>query len=317
MNKTYSNLLPNMFLSYKITKSANLNAGYSKDIGIPSMEQLMPVVDVNNPAFIIEGNPDLQADRSDYYSLGYSSYNQTSMSNIYVSIKYRETKNAISDSRTISMVDNVGMQTITRWENVKGLNNGTDSYARYSFPLIRSKLTMNTTGSFGFGNSPTLINAIENVAKNTSYSLGTDFNLTLSKKLLFGLSGNINSKDIRNSLQNDLNQKIRSYSSNSSVKWEIATKTHFDCNFSYSVYKNASFGFNRNIPLLNASVRQIIGKANRIELRLTAFDILDKNLNISQEVSEFYIVNTTSKTLSRYFMLSLSYNIKGYDLKNY
>jgi len=316
-NKTYSNLLPKMYLSYQVTKSANINAGYSKDIGIPSMEQLMPVVDVNNPAFIIEGNPDLQADRSDYYSLGYSSYNQTSMSNIYVSIKYRETKNAISDSRTISMVDNVGMQTITRWENVKGLNNGTDSYARYSFPLIRSKLTMNTTGSFGFGNSPTLINAIENVAKNTSYSLGTDFNLTLSKKLLFGLSGNINSKDIRNSLQNDLNQKIRSYSSNSSVKWEIATKTHFDCNFSYSVYKNASFGFNRNIPLLNASVRQIIGKANRIELRLTAFDILDKNLNISQEVSEFYVVNTTSKTLSRYFMLSLSYNIKGYDLKNY
>lgn len=317
MNKTYSNLLPNIFLSYKITKSANLNAGYSKDIGIPSMEQLMPIVDINNPAFIIEGNPDLQPDLSDNYSLSYSSYNQTSMSNIYASIKYRGTKNAISDSRTIRMVDNIGMQTVTRWENVKGLNNGTDSYARYSFPLIRSKLTMNTTGSFGFGNSPTLINAIENVAKNTSYSLGINFNLTLSKKLLFGLSGKINSKDIRYSLQNGLNQKIRSYSSNSSVKWEIATKTHFDCNFSYSVYKNASFGFNRNIPLLNASVRQIIGKANRIELRLTAFDILDKNLHISQEVSEFYVVNTTANTLTRYFMLSFSYNIKGYDLKTY
>lgn len=317
MNKTYSNLLPNIFLSYQITKSATLNASYSKDIGIPSMEQLMPIVDVNNPAFIIEGNPDLQPDRSDNYRLSYSSYNQTSMSNIYAFINYRGTKNAISDSRTIRMVDNVGMQTVTRWENVKGFNHGTDAYASYGFPLIRSKLIMNTTGRFGFGNSPTLINAIENVAKNTSYSLGTNFNLTLSKKLLFGLSGNINSNDIRNSLQNDLNQKIRSYSSNSSVKWQITTKTHFDCNFSYSVYKNASFGFNRNIPLLNASIRQIIGKANRIELRLSAFDILDKNLNISQQVTEFYVVNTTANTLARYFMLSFSYNIKGFDLKTY
>jgi len=317
MNKSYSNLLPNMNLSYQVTKAANLNVSYSKDIGIPSMEQLMPVVDVNNPAFIIEGNPDLQPDRSDNFNFSCSSYNQGSMSSLYASIHYRQTKNAVSDSRTIRMVDNIGMQTVTRWENVKGLNSGTDSYARYSFPLIRSKLIMNTTGRFGFGNSPTLINAIENVAKNTSYTLGINFNLTLSKKLLFGLSGDINSKDIRNSLQNDLNQKIRSYSSNSSVKWEIATKTHFDCNFSYSVYKNASFGFNRNIPLLNASVRQIIGKANRIELRLTAFDILDKNLHISQEVSEFYVVNTTSNTLSRYFMLSFSYNIKGFDLKRY
>jgi hypothetical protein len=215
------------------------------------------------------------------------------------------------------MIDKVGMQTITKPENMKGFNNKTDFYAQYSLPLIKTKLTMNMNGRLGFGIIPTFINDVENVAKNTSTSFETTFNLTLSQKLLFGLSGNINSNDFRYSLQNDRNQKIRNYGSNSSVKWEIATKTYFDCNYSYSVYKNASFGFNRNIPLLNASIRQIVGKANRIELRLSAFDIFDKNQNISQLVTENYISSSAANTLARYFLLSFSYNIKGFDLKRY
>ncbi len=317
IRKTYSSLLPRVWLSYKISKSTSLEGSYSQNINIPSMEELMPITNVNNPAFIIKGNPDLQPTRDHNYSFIYSSYSQAMMSSLYVSFDYSETKNAISYSQTIRMVDKVGMQTVTKPENMKGFNNKTDFYAQYSFPLIKTKLTMNMAGRLGFGTTPTFINDIENVAKNTNTSLETKFTLSLSQKLLFGLSGNINSNDMRYSLQNDRNQKIRSYSSTSSVKWEIATKTYFDCNYSYSVYKITSLGFDRNVPLLNASIRQLVGKANRIELRLSAFDIFDKNQNISQSVTENYIFSSAANTLARYFLLSISYNIKGFDLKRY
>jgi hypothetical protein len=317
MNRSYSNLLPSVWFHYMISKKSSLIGSYSENINIPSMNQLMPIGNINNPSLIIEGNPDLQPSRSHDYSLYYSSYNQASMLSIDFGVKYGETKNSISNSQTINMIDQIGFQVITRPENMKGFANRTGFSANLSFPLIKKKLTMRMNGSLDYGTSPTFINEIENVGKNTSTSFATTFNLTLSQKLLFGLSGDMTSNDMRYSIQNNQNQKIKRYSSNSTVKWEIATKTYFDCNFNYSVYKNTSLGFDRNVPLLNASIRQLFGKANKIEMRFSAYDIFNKNLNISQTVTESYLLSSVANTLARYFMISFSYNIRGYDLKRY
>jgi len=317
MNKIYANLLPDISFNYNITKKGSISGTYIENINIPSMDQLMPIGNLNNPTFIIEGNPDLQPSRSHDYNLSYSYYNPASMLSINLGVNYSDIKNSISNSQTIRMIDQVGWQTITRPENMNGFANRTGFRARYGLPLIKKKLTMGMNGSLDFGTSPTLINGIENVGKNTSTSFGTSFNLTLSQKLLFGLSGDMMSNDMRYSLQNNRNQKIRRYSSNSTAKWEIATKTYFDCSFNYSVYKNASLGFDRNVPLLNASIRQLFGKANKIEMRFSAYDIFNKNQSISQSVTQNYLYSSVSNTLARYFLISLSYNIKGYDLKRY
>ena len=214
------------------------------------------------------------------------------------------------------MVDNVGLQTVTKPENMKGLDNSYSTNAQFSFPLIKTKLSMSINGSLGFGTTPSFINAVENVAKNKRTSLQTNLNFTPSPKFVLSFYGYINFNDVKYSFRNDLNQKVRNYTSSSSVKWQFATKSYFESSFNYSVYKNESFGFNRNVPLLNASIRQIVGKTNRIELRLAAFDIFNKNQSISQTASQNYVIITTANTLARYFLLSFSYNIKGFDIKS-
>ena len=175
---------------------------------------------------------------------------------------------------------------------------------------------MSAYGGIFFGITPGYINNVENVTKNTRTSLSTNFNITPTPKLVLSVNGNISFNDVRYSIRNDLNQKVKSYSANSTLKWQFAKKSYLESNFNYSVYENKSFGFNQRIPLWNSSVRQILGKANRIELRLAAFDIFDKNRSISQSASENYVIRTTANTLARYFMLSFSYNIKGFDLKS-
>jgi len=317
MNKIYSNLIPSIELSYSLSKKVSLTGNYSENINIPTMDQLMPVGNFNNPTFIIQGNPDLQPSRSHDYDLRCNYYNEASMVGIYFSVNYSEIKNIISNSQTVLMEDRIGWQTVTRPENMKGYANVAGFYAEYSLPLIMKKLTMRMNGRLNFGTTPTYINNIENVGKNTSTSLETIFNLTLSQKLLIGLSGELNSNDMRYSIQNIRNQKIRSYSSNNTVHWEVAKKTYFDFGFRYSVYKNASLGFDRNVPFLDASIRQLIGKANRIEMRFSAYDILNKNQSISQSVTENYLLSSVTNTLTRYFLVSFSYNIRGYDLKRY
>lgn len=59
----------------------------------------------------------------------------------------------------------------------------------------------------------------------------------------------------------------------------------------------------------------LLAKKNRFEIRLAAFDILNKRQYIYQYAWQNYYQRTTAETLARYFMLSFSYNIKGFESK--
>ena len=50
-----------------------------------------------------------------------------------------------------------------------------------------------------------------------------------------------------------------------------------------------------------------------MEARLAAFDLLNQRVNITQNASLNYVTRSVAPTLARYFMLSLSYNVRGYE----
>ncbi|HNG90774.1 MAG TPA: hypothetical protein PK858_11235, partial [Saprospiraceae bacterium] len=74
-------------------------------------------------------------------------------------------------------------------------------------------------------------------------------------------------------------------------------------------------GFKQNIPIWNASVRRLVGKKNRLELRLAAFDLLNRRQSVTQTGTQNFVVRNIATTLARYYMLSATYNLKGYENK--
>ena len=50
-------------------------------------------------------------------------------------------------------------------------------------------------------------------------------------------------------------------------------------------------------------------------MRLAAFDLFNKNVDINQYAGRNYIEQSNANTLARYFMLSLTYNMKGFENK--
>ena len=97
-----------------------------------------------------------------------------------------------------------------------------------------------------------------------------------------------------------------------SIKWNFAKKTFFETNLDYNSYRNDRFNFNQEIPILNCSVRRLVMKDNKLEIRLAAFDVFNKRQSITQRGYQNYVTNQTALTLARYFMLSLTYNVKGH-----
>jgi len=103
---------------------------------------------------------------------------------------------------------------------------------------------------------------------------------------------------------------------NASGKWQFLKKTYLEVNYRFSNYTNKKLEFKQNIHNLNVSIRQVIGKKNQWELRLAAMDILNQSQSITQRAEINFIEVRTSPTLARYFLLTASYNIKGFDTKN-
>ena len=314
INKTYFNWVPNLNVNWQMTKTSYLSLGYIFNVTEPSVSQLMPISDVNNLAYKIEGNTDLQPQRSHSFNLTAMRFNIANMSSIYAMATYQNYVSQITYNQTITLVNNIGMQTISRPENVSG-GNSFSLYGGSGFPIIKTKLTMNIFASVNSSSSPTFINEIKNTTNNMGYQIGTNFNLSASPKLVLGVTGRINFNDITYSFRKEQNQNIRNYTASYSAKWQFLTKSFFETNFDYSVYKNEKLGFNQTIPMMNASVRQLIGKNNRVEMRVAAFDIFNRNQAISQTGAQNYILRSTANTLARYFMLTLSYNIKGFETK--
>jgi hypothetical protein len=106
------------------------------------------------------------------------------------------------------------------------------------------------------------------------------------------------------------------YSALAGVKWQFAKKTYFESNFTFTKFNNENLNFNTNVQLLNISIRQVLGKKNRFEIRLAAIDILNQDQYIRQYASQNYIDYTESPTLARYYMLTVAYNLRGFETKN-
>lgn len=314
IRRTFTNLVPNVDLSYQFPNNTWFNAGYGYGVTEPRLQDLQPVPNVNNPAFRTEGNPELSPERSHAFNMNLNHWNPASLASIGINGSFNLYDNQIVYNQTIEVIDSVGIRTTTRPDNVSG-GNRFDSYLWTNFPIIKTKLTMNINGGVNSSLAPSFVNGVENETRNNGYSLRAGLNLTPGQKLVLSLNGNVRFNKISYSIQADQNQNIQNHGVDAAVKWQFAGKFFLESNFNYSIYRNDRFDFNQDIPIFNASVRRLLGKNNRIEMRLAAFDILNRRVAISQSGTQNYVFRNVANTLARYYMLSVSYNLRGYEAK--
>ena len=65
------------------------------------------------------------------------------------------------------------------------------------------------------------------------------------------------------------------------------------------------------MPILNLSVYKTMLKSKKGEIRLSAYDVFNKNRGISQQAYGNVVSQEQVRTLARYFMLSFTYNMRG------
>jgi hypothetical protein len=311
INKNFFAITPNLDINIELKNNASLNGGYNYSQNVPQLSDLQPVVNNNNPFFITEGNPNLTPERFHGANLGFYKFDQATFANFNLGMNYKYYESQIIYTQTIDS----RFVTRTRPENIGG-GQTLSGYTYIGFPIVKTKLTVNLNGNMNFSNTPTFINGVQNEtdSKNTYINFG--FTFTPGKnKLILDFNHGLGITNIKYSIDQAQNQRLFTQYIRSSLKWNFAKKLFLETNLDYNLSENDRFNFSRKVAIWNASVRRLLTKDNKLEVRLAAFDLLNQNVSIRQNSSINFVSQEIAPTLSRYFMLSLSYNVRGHQDK--
>lgn len=306
ISRQYFNLIPKLGINWDLKNNRYFSVDYDLSTREPQLRDLQPIVDNSNPLYLREGNPDLLPTLQHEVSASYNMFNPANFINFYANIDYNYYVNQVIYNQNF----NEQGQTITKPTNISG-GNSIGSYIGFGFPIIKTKLTMNLNTNINRSKNPIFINDQANETNNNNYNISLRMSLTPSEK--FTLYGNANWGINKTSyeLPTAPNQTIYNHSYGGEMNIAFGKELYFASNLNYNIYKNTTNGFKQDLPILGLSVYKLLGKSKRTEIRLMANDVFNKNVGIRQNAYQNYVSREQTVTLSRYVMLSLTYNMRG------
>jgi hypothetical protein len=307
IEKKYTNILPAVRMRWEVGKGKNLSADYSTNVREPSLTQLQPLVDNSNPLNIYVGNPDLRPEYSHNMGVRFFSFNQFSMTNLFIFSNIGYTQNKI---RNTQVIDDQYITT-TRPENVANdLNISTR--ANFGTRIKPLKLRINSNAGIVMNQGLTYINGALSTTNSTNISGG--ISIENQKKDLFdwqiGMDWRNSNTAYSIATQNARSFSVKTYTANINVPL-FKKAINLSSNLDYEIYSGLSAGFNQAIPIWNSGLSVFVLKDKRGELKLAAIDMLNKNTGISRNADFNYTSDEQIRSLGRYFMLSFTYTLKG------
>jgi hypothetical protein len=307
VNRTFFTLVPNVGLNYDLKKNRYLYGEYGMSVREPSVTDLQPIVDNSNPLYITEGNPNLLPSSNHNAYVGYNMFNPSSFTNLYVNLSYSYYVNQIVYNQTINPETLV---KTTKPTNITG-GNSYGTYVGFGFPIKKTKVVMNLNTGVNFSHNLTYINDVVNETNGKNYNFGARLDITPSDIFTLYTNANWNFNNTEFSINTRQNQKVVNANYSADMNIKMPFDIYFNGRLNYRTYVNTQAGFNQKQPILNLAVYKVVLKNKRGEVRLTANDVFKKNLGISQYSSQNFYTESRVTTLSRYFMLSFTYNLRG------
>ncbi|MCF8237357.1 MAG: TonB-dependent receptor family protein [Saprospiraceae bacterium] len=308
IRRTFPNWIPNVNMSFDLKRNRYLQGSYTVNAREPSMRNLQPIVDNSNPLFIREGNPNLIPQIDHNIRMMFRQFSPATFTNLFTTVNYRIIDNAFVQEQTVDSLLVTNSKTI----NYKGGQSASAS-VNYGFPIIKNQFTINLNYGYSWNKRFALVNTIENATLSNGHWGQLRLNITPSEKLTLYLTGRFNLTDTKYSINAEQNQTLfnQTYSVdlNTIVVWGVFANVHFD----YDIYQNDRFGFNQDVPILSASLYKVLFPNKRGEIRLSGYDLLNRNLGVNQYASANMVRETRTSTLARYYMLSFTYNLQGID----
>ncbi|MEE1944078.1 outer membrane beta-barrel protein [Pedobacter sp. KR3-3] len=305
-NRNYLNWAPRGNFNYRISKSTSLSLNYNGNTSQPSLDQLQPIRQINNPLYQVVGNSNLKPSFSNSIGLNFNSYQFKSEQFIYGYLSYNFTRNAIASTQTVDEFN----KTISSYTNLNGNNS---IYANASYQKGFSKLHFRASFSISYNSSNyvSILNNKLNKNFNGQLNLRPGFSY-YTDKVQVNYNPSVTFLNSNSSLGSINNGKSYTHNHEISGTIQLPYKTEFNTSISLS-YRPANQSFNTplNVALWNCYISKKMLPTDALEMKLSVSDILNQKIGYNRYVGGNYINETTFSYIPRYILIGLTYNLSG------
>jgi len=305
LSQSFQDILPNATFRYNFSQTKNFNVDYRTSTNQPSITQLQPVLDQSNINRQSIGNPDLK--RSYVHNLNIRFFS----SKILAGKSFFSTLNASTTNNSIVNYDSVlpNRTILTRPVNVNGAYriNGSMNYG-FGIKKLKSRLSfglnagLNNNISYANGLLNTIVTKSTGPSMSYSYIVDDVIDINLTARYSFSQTSN----EVNPTLNTNFLTKVFGADMTNYLPFNIVLNQSFN----YAINTGRAEGFNTAIPIWNASFSKFFLKNKRAEIKMSAFDLLNKNIGISRNVSQNQIVDRSYNVISQYFMLTFTYSLQ-------
>ncbi|OKS88825.1 outer membrane beta-barrel protein [Mucilaginibacter polytrichastri] len=297
-------LVPNASFSYHPKVGPSIYLSVRSDVTMPSVTDLLPIINTTSNTYKKIGNPDLRMSRSVNFNGNMNTYDPKTNNYFNIYGSFTETWNGFS---TESFYDNTGITT-SRPVNTDG-NFSSNFGFNVGMPSKVKGLRFNYGLNGAINRNVNFINnnknAVLRVAPGVSLSSSYDIDM-----LQLSLRTYTTYNNATNSFQHEADNKYYSFNNNATVSVKPVKSWRIYTDLSQSLYRGTPSSTNSSVYLWNAGVERYFMKSQNLTVALTAFDLLNQNSGIQRSLSTTgQITNTQTNTIGQYFFLKLTYKI--------
>ncbi len=307
VQRRFANLLPRLNWRYEFSAAKTLEFRYQTSVQEPTVEQLQPIVDNSDPLNLYRGNPGLRPEYRHELRVQTVIYDAFSFTSFFALLDARYTRNRITQE---TFFDDE-LRQLTRPVNV---DEDVLLYGSLSFgtPLrwIKSRFKASLNGSYNHALLP-LDGTVQPLSRwNGTLRLSLENRKQDKLSLRAGAEWQLQRTVYQNAPALDQQFSSQSYFAKSEVmignKWQVRSM------LDYQVFPQGPFARKLGFPLWEAGCSFFAGEARQLEVRLSAFDLLNRNLGVNRRATFNYVENERVVALGRYVMLSVVYQLRRF-----
>ncbi len=305
VTSSFSDISINSYMRYNIKQGMSVSFNYNTNTQSPNAQQLQPVANVSNPLNIVVGNPNLNREFVQRIYANFNNYDFKSKSGFFVWLSANFTNDNIVP---ISTTDENRIRTTT-YTNVDGIFRGSGG-------VSYSKTIKRDSSSVRFR-----VGLYTNYNKEINFSNGVKFStkrnaLTPSVRMTYNFKElleieprySVSLNSTMYSLENLNNETFQTHNVGLKTTTFWPKNIVFGNDLRYTYQSNVAPGFERGALFWNMSLGVKILK-DKGTIKLTAYDLLDQNINTRRSVTADFIQDSQSTVLQRYFMLGFTYKL--------
>jgi hypothetical protein len=297
------NWYPRASLLYNPKKGTSIKLTYTANTTSPTIQQLQPLPDLTNPFLVKIGNPDLLQQLTHSLNASFTNFNSRTFRNLQLSLQGDLSQHEITPATTV-LAGGIQQQQYVNVDGVWHLS----SNLTYGFPLGDQRKGNSSIALRGhYGRDVSIVNSIENITTGLGWGSTLKLNYHPAEKLFVEGIGSVDYSGALYSIYNNQNTRtwVQNYTLDAS--YELPGALTLASNYTLQITGSQGTLPGKQVSLWNASLYKDFFRDRSVQLRLSAFGILNTPSNFTQTIGLNYVQTQQTNIPGRIILLSLIY----------